>query len=251
MKNSPNKFHKNSSNNTEITLKELSRNGVLYIVPTPIGNFDDITIRAIKVLSEVDIIACEDTRHSGILLKQLSIAPRKLISYHEHNEKFRSTEIIKEILSGKKIALITDAGSPLISDPGFTLVNEAIVNNIKIIPLPGATAFIPALSGSGFNCDKFTFLGFPPQKKGRTTFLKQLENIPHTTVLYESSHRILKLLDELNEMFQNRLQICIAREISKMHEEFIRGTALQCKEVLIKNNSVKGEFVVLIGKEFY
>ncbi|ROL61444.1 16S rRNA (cytidine(1402)-2'-O)-methyltransferase [Bacteroidetes/Chlorobi group bacterium ChocPot_Mid] len=224
---------------------------MLFIVPTPIGNFEDITIRAIKVLSEADIIACEDTRHSGILLKHLSIIPRRLLSYHEHNEKSRSIEIIQEILLGKKVALITDAGSPLISDPGLTLVGEAIVNNIKIIALPGATAIIPALSGSGFNCDKFTFLGFPPQKKGRATFLKELENISHTTILYESSHRILKLLDELNEMYNDSFRICIAREISKIHEEYIRGTALQCKENLIKNNSVKGEFVVLISKEVY
>ncbi len=226
--------------------KSDSSNGTLFIVPTPIGNLDDITIRAIKVLSEVDIIACEDTRHTGILLKNLSVIPKKLSSYHEHNEKNKALELIQEIKSGKSIALVSDAGTPLISDPGFPLIRLAVEHNIEIIALPGATAFVPALSASGFSTNSFIFLGFPPQKKGRQTFLKQLGKMEHTTILYESSHRIIKLLDELNEIFGDTKQICIAREISKIHEEYIRGSAINCKEQLLKKQSVKGEFVVLI-----
>jgi len=221
-------------------------NGILHIVPTPIGNLDDITIRAVKVLSDVDIIACEDTRHTGNLLKSLSIIPKKLISYHEHNEKQRANEIIQEIKSGNSVALVTDAGTPLISDPGFPLIKLAVENDVKIISLPGATAFVPALSSSGFPTNSFVFLGFPPQKKGRATFLKKLDSINETIILYESTHRIIKLLDELINLFGESRQICIAREISKIHEEYIRGSALQCKEYLLKNNKVKGEFVVVI-----
>ncbi|MFH1052318.1 MAG: 16S rRNA (cytidine(1402)-2'-O)-methyltransferase [bacterium] len=220
--------------------------GTLYIVPTPIGNLDDITLRAIKVLPDVDIIACEDTRHTGILLKNLSIIPKKLISYHEHNEKSKSFEIIEEIKSGKKVALVSDAGSPLISDPGFPLIRLATEHNIKIIALPGATAFVPALSASGFPTNRFVFMGFAPQKKGRLTFIQELINIQSTIILYESSHRIIKLLDELNSIFEDSRQICIAREISKIHEEYIRGTANYCKEQLHLKQKVKGEFVVII-----
>lgn len=220
----------------------------LYLVPTPIGNLEDITLRAIKTLSSADIIACEDTRTSQNLLKKLDISFNKLISYHEYNEKERAAGLVQNIISGKSVALISDAGTPGISDPGYRIINEAITNNIKIIPLPGANALLPALLGSGFPTNEFLFLGFPPQKKGRQTFLKGACEYSQTLIMYESTHRIGKLITEITEYFGEDTQICIARELTKIYEEFIRGTAKEVLEIYNTRKELKGEMVVVINK---
>lgn len=222
----------------------------LYLVPTPIGNLDDITLRAVKVLRAVDIIASEDTRRTGMLLKLLKIQSKKTESYHDHNEEDKAKYLVKLISEGKSIALVSDAGSPAISDPGYRIVKEAALQGIKIIPLPGATAFVPALTASGLHVNAFTFLGFPPQKKGRKTFLSQIPDMKHTVIMYESPHRIEKLVDELIEICGEDRQVCVAREISKIYEEFVRGSLKECKDILNAKNSQKGEFVlVLQGKD--
>lgn len=218
----------------------------LYIVPTPIGNLDDITLRAIKVLKEIDIIASEDTRRAGQLMKLLEISGKKFISYHEHNEREKSVQVAELIVQGKSIALISDAGTPGISDPAYRLINECIVKGIKIIPLPGATAFVPALLASGFGTDKFIFLGFPPHKKGRKTFINNLEELEMTSILYESPYRIEKLIKEMAEAGMGNRRICIAREISKIHEEFIRGTVDECLLIFDEHKNLKGEFVIVV-----
>jgi len=218
----------------------------LYIVPTPIGNLSDITLRAIEVLSGVDIIACEDTRRSGLLLKSLNIPNRsRLRSYFDFNEERRSLELIDEIRSGKSVALISDAGTPCISDPGFRLVRLARNSGIKIISLPGAVAFVPSLVASGFPIHSFTFFGFPPQKKGRQLFLKNAFSNPHTLVFYESSHRILRFLKEISSIDSSR-QIFVSREISKIYEEHLCFSAMDflCGNVQITD---KGEFVVVVS----
>lgn len=219
----------------------------LYIIPTPIGNLEDITLRAIRILNEVDIIACEDTRTSGNLFKALDISPKRLLAYHNFNEKESARGLVKLILEGNSLALVSDAGYPGISDPGFSIVNECINNKIKIIALPGPSSILPAFVASGFDVSAFTFLGFPPQKKGRKTFIEKALNENKSTVILESSHRIVKLLDQINEISPDR-KLSIAKEISKIHERYIRGTAYECKEVLNEQNSTKGEFVVVIEK---
>lgn len=218
----------------------------LYLVPTPIGNLDDITKRAYQILASSDIIACEDTRTSGMLLKYLKITPKKLVSYHEHNENERSEELIKFLLNGKSVSIITDAGSPGISDPGSILVRKCIENEIKIIPLPGATAIIPALTASGLAENNFLFAGFPPNNKGRKAFLEKYINLPVTIIFYESPYRIKKLTEELSELCESSRNICIAREITKIHEEFIRGTISEVRENLNQRSSIKGEIVVIL-----
>lgn len=220
----------------------------LYLVPTPIGNLDDITKRAYQILQRSDVIACEDTRTSGNLFKHLKIVPKKLLSYHDHNENERSNEIIDLIISGKIVALVTDAGSPGISDPGNILVEKCIENGIKIIPLPGATAIIPALTASGLIKNDFVFAGFAPNKKGRRSFLKKYLKIGITVVFYESPKRIIKLIDELIELTSENKKICIAREITKLHEEFIRGTLSEVKQILENRDSIKGEIVVVLSE---
>lgn len=227
---------------------QMERNKIeaaLYIVPTPIGNLEDITLRAINVLQNVDIIACEDTRRCGILVQNLNLrCVAKFESYFDYNEETKSKHLINEINNGKSVALISDAGTPCISDPGFRIVNMAIENNIKIIPLPGATAFVPALISSGFAVHSFTFLGFPPQKKGRSTFLKNALNMTSTIILYESSHRINKLIQEI-AMIDNSRNICVSRELSKVFEEHIR---FNTSEFITGNVKIteKGEFVIVI-----
>ena len=219
----------------------------LYIVPTPIGNLDDITLRAIKVLKEADNVACEDTRRAGQLMKMLEISGKKFISYHEHNEREKAVQIAAIIAEGKSVALVSDAGTPGISDPAYRLINECIRSGIKIVPLPGATAFIPALLASGFGTDKFVFLGFPPHKKGRKTFINNLAQLEMTAILYESPYRIQKLIKEMLEAGMAHREICIAREITKIHEEFIRGTVAECLEILNTHNNLKGEFVIVVN----
>jgi 16S rRNA (cytidine1402-2'-O)-methyltransferase len=226
--------------------KNYEPENALYLVPTPIGNLDDTTIRAVKVLSSVDFIACEDTRTTGFFLKKLEINYNKLITYHEHNEKQRTEILLSYLKSGKSIALVSDAGSPLISDPGYIIVKEAIKENIKIIALPGATAFAPCLAASGFPINEFKFFGFPPKKKGRKKFLTKVCDHIGVSVLYESPHKIIKFLDEITELKDNKLSLCIGREITKIHEEYIRGTAMECKEYLEVNNSLRGEFTIVI-----
>ena len=218
--------------------------GTLYLVATPIGNLDDITLRAIKVLQNVDIIAAEDTRHSLKLLNHLNIS-KPLISYHRHNEEIKSDLLINNLLEGKNIAIISDAGTPVISDPGQEIVKVAIENNIKVTPIPGACALITALISSGLDASEFTFIGFLPlNKKNRKEKLEQIQNSTNTTILYEAPHKLLSTLQDLNNFLENR-KIVLARELTKIHEEFIAGTA---KELLSKLENPKGEFVIIIEK---
>ena len=218
--------------------------GTLYLVATPIGNLDDITLRAIKVLQDVDIIAAEDTRHSLKLLNHLNIS-KPLISYHRHNEEIKSDLLINNLLEGKNIAIISDAGTPVISDPGHEIVKVAIENNIKVTPIPGACALITALISSGLDASEFTFIGFLPlNKKNRKEKLEQIQNSTNTTILYEAPHKLLSTLQDLNNFLENR-KIVLARELTKIHEEFIFGT---CDELLKKLENPKGEFVIIIEK---
>lgn len=219
--------------------------GVLFIVPTPIGNLEDITLRAIRILKEVDLIIAEDTRQSIKLLNHYGIK-KPIQSYHMHNEHKVLQQYIKELLEGKNIALISDAGTPAISDPGFLLVRESLKNEIKVDCLPGATAFVPALVKSGLPTDSFCFEGFLPEKKGRQTMLKKLCEEERTIILYESPHRILKTLNQFIEYFGADRQISVSRELTKTFEETVNGTV---QEVLthFENNTVKGEFVIVIN----
>lgn len=219
----------------------------LYIVPTPIGNLEDITLRAMKILRQADIIACEDTRHTGQLLKLLDIKNKKLSSYHEQNEKEKAVQLVNEILTGFSVALVSDAGTPGLSDPGYRIIQSAIENYVDIVSLPGPSAFLPALIASGLPVNNFIFFGFPPQKKGRKTFLNILKKCEYTSILYESPFRIIKLLDELIEILGENHRICIAREISKIFEEYIRGSLDECRDLMKKRAFIKGEFVVVIA----
>lgn len=218
--------------------------GTLYLVATPIGNLEDITLRAINILKEVDFIAAEDTRHSLKLLNHLNIS-KPLISYHRHNEEVKTEILIEKLKENKNIALITDAGTPGVSDPGEEVVKQAIKNNIKIVPIPGACAFVNALICSGLDTTEFNFLGFLPlNKKNRKQQLEKIKNANSTTILYEAPHKLLTTLKDLEEITENR-KIVLAKEITKIHEEFILGTAT---ELLQKIENPKGEFVILIEK---
>ncbi len=217
--------------------------GKLYVVPTPIGNLKDITLRALEVLKEVNVIACEDTRRTLILLNHYNIQGKKLISYYEHVEEKRIPRIL-EILQKEDVALVTDAGTPAISDPGYKLIRECIRNGIDVEVLPGASAVITALVGSGLPTDRFLFAGFPP-KKGLKGFLEELKVCEETTIiLYESPHRILKTLEAIREVF-GEVTVCIARELTKIHEEYIRGKIGEVIEELSSRESIKGEMVIL------
>jgi 16S rRNA (cytidine1402-2'-O)-methyltransferase len=222
----------------------------LYLVPTPIGNLDDITYRAVKILSSVDAIFAEDTRTSGNLLKHLNIT-KPLYSHHAHNEHHGAAGVVKLLKEGKSIALISDAGTPAISDPGFLLVRECLKNDIEVECLPGATAFVPALVNSGFPCDRFTFEGFLPHKKGRQTRLKGLVEEERTMIFYESPHRLLKSLEQFSEYFGAERMVSVSRELTKLYEETIRGTVQEVLTHYNKNpNTVKGEIVIVVaGKE--
>ena len=222
--------------------------GILYIVPTPIGNLEDITLRAIRILKEVDLIIAEDTRQSLKLLNHFEIK-KTIQSYHMHNEHKVLQRYVDEILGGKNIALVSDAGTPAISDPGFLLVRECLKNNIKVDCLPGATAFVPALVKSGLPADSFCFEGFLPEKKGRQTMLKKLCEEERTIILYESPHRLLKTLKQFIEYFGAERLISVSRELTKTFEETVNGSI---QEVLthFENNIIKGEFVIVIdGKK--
>jgi len=220
----------------------------LFIIPTPIGNLKDITYRAVEVLKEVDIILTEDTRTSSKLLKHYEIS-KKLIAYHQHNEHKIVLRLIASLKQGENMALISDAGTPAISDPGFLLVRECIKNNIKVECLPGATAFVPALVNAGLPCDKFVFEGFLPHKKGRQTRLKLLSNDPRSIIFYESPHRLLKTLNQFAEYFGKTRLVSVSRELTKIHEETIRGTIVEVIDYYEKN-TLKGEIVIIVdGKK--
>ncbi|WP_108804733.1 16S rRNA (cytidine(1402)-2'-O)-methyltransferase [Aquimarina sp. Aq107] len=217
----------------------------LFIVPTPIGNLEDMTFRAIKVLKEVDLILAEDTRTSGKLLKHYEITTH-MQSHHMHNEHKTIDSVIRRLQSGENVALISDAGTPAISDPGFLLTRACVENSIDVECLPGATAFVPALVNSGLPNDKFVFEGFLPVKKGRQTRLKILTEETRTMIFYESPHKLIKTLGNFVEYFGDDRMLSVSRELSKLHEETIRGTA---QEVLshYENKPPKGEIVIVVG----
>lgn len=216
--------------------------GELYIVATPIGNLEDITLRAIRILKQADIIAAEDTRHTLKLLNHLQIS-KPLISYHRHNEEIKTEELISKLLEGKNVALVSDAGTPVISDPGGEIVKKAIENEIKVIPVPGACAAITALIASGIDAKEFTFLGFLPQNnKNRKNKLEQIEKEERTTIIYEAPHKLIKTLEDLQSIVKNR-KIVLARELTKIHEEYIEGTI---EDIQKQAANPKGEYVIII-----
>lgn len=219
--------------------------GILYFVPTPVGNLDDMTFRAIKVLREVDYILCEDTRTSGVLLKHFEIS-KPLKSYHLHNEHQMTERIVDDLKNGQNIAIITDAGTPGISDPGFLLSKAGADAEIEMICLPGATAFVPALVVSGLPNNEFLFAGFLPQKKGRQTKLKQLAAEKKTVVLYESPHKINTTLEQIKEFFGQDTRVSLSREISKKFEETKRGSINDLID-FSKSKTLKGEIVLVIN----
>jgi 16S rRNA (cytidine1402-2'-O)-methyltransferase len=221
--------------------------GKLYVVPTPIGNLEDITLRAIRILKEVDLILAEDTRTSGFLLKHYEI-DKRLMPFHKFNEHKALQGFLDRMQRGERIALVSDAGTPSISDPGFLLVRACVENGIEVECLPGATALIPALVNSGFPSDKFCFEGFLPQKKGRQKRLQELATEERTIVLYESPFRLLKLLEEIVEYFGAERPVSVSRELTKLYEETLHGTAAELIEQL-KNRTIKGEIVVVIKGE--
>lgn len=219
----------------------------LYLVPTPIGNLEDITLRAIRILGEVDGILAEDTRNSGQLLKHLNIS-KPLYSHHAHNEHTGVPGVIKMLKEGKSLALISDAGTPGISDPGYLLVKACVDNGIEVESLPGATAFVPALVNSGFPTDRFIYEGFLPHKKGRQTRWKALAEEERTIVLYESPHRLVKALEQIIEFISPERQVMVGRELSKMHEQMVRGTATEVLAYFTAHpDKVRGEIVIVIA----
>jgi len=218
----------------------------LYVVATPIGNLEDISLRALNILKSVDVIACEDTRHSIKLLNHYDIK-KKLISYHSYNERASSNGIIMLLKSGKSVALISDGGTPVISDPGYLLVKECRENGINIISIPGASAFLTLLAGSGFRTDKFFFVGFLSPKEGkRKRELLKLKDIEGTIILYESPHRIIKLLDNIFEIFEKK-SIILGKELTKINETIFSGSANEIKNIIEKENKILGEFTLLIA----
>ncbi|WP_276345673.1 16S rRNA (cytidine(1402)-2'-O)-methyltransferase [Daejeonella sp. JGW-45] len=219
--------------------------GKLYLVPTPIGNLEDMSFRAIRILKEVDLILAEDTRTSAPLLKHFGI-DKKVFSHHQHNEHKSVTEVIRFLKDGKQVALISDAGTPAISDPGFLLVRETIKNELPVECLPGATAFVPALVNSGLAAGRFTFEGFLPVKKGRQTRMKELAGEERTMIFYESPHRLLKTLEEFGQYFGMERQASVSRELTKMFEETVRGTLTDIK-LHFETHTLKGEFVIVVA----
>ena len=217
----------------------------LYIVPTPIGNLDDITLRAIKVLSDADFILAEDTRTTAFLLKHLGIE-KKLYSHHKFNEHATSASVAEAIGEGRSVALVSDAGTPGISDPGFLLVRTCVEAGIKVETLPGATAFVPALVQSRFPCDRFCFEGFLPQKKGRSKRLQELSQETRTIIFYESPFRVVKCLEQLAETFGQERKVSVSRELTKKFEQTVRGTLAEVAEYF-REHEPKGEFVIVVA----
>ena len=221
---------------------------VLYLVATPIGNLEDITLRALRVLKGVDVIACEDTRQTQKLLQHYGILTRT-ISYHEHNERERAEQLAADFAKGARIAIVTDAGMPGISDPGFRLVREAIMRGVPVIPIPGASAFLSALAASGLPTDAFEFRGFLPAKRGeRRTVLEEIRGSKVTQVFYEAPHRLVESLSDIVEVLGDTRPVVVAREVTKLHEEFLRGTAAEVLHTLAARGDVKGEISLLVGK---
>lgn len=246
---------KNLMPNKKVSETDNESSGILYVVATPIGNLEDITYRAVRILGEVDAILCEDTRTTGNLLKHYNIK-NKTISYHSHTNTGKQNKIIDELLSGASYALVSDAGTPGISDPGSLLISQAHENNIKVIPIPGASAITAIISASGLTGNQFAFLGFVPQKKGRETFLKNLSKSEIPVVMYESSHRIIKLFEwlaknqDIDSASKNKgLKFIIGRELTKMFETIISGNAEDTLNYLKASpNNIKGEFVIIAQK---
>ncbi|MCO6534228.1 16S rRNA (cytidine(1402)-2'-O)-methyltransferase [Lactobacillus sp.] len=220
--------------------------GKLYLVPTPIGNLEDITIRAKRILQEADYIAAEDTRTSGILLEKIGVH-NHMLSFHKYNSKERAPELVKLMQDGAIIAEISDAGMPVISDPGFVLVQECIKNDIPVVPLPGASAFTTALIASGFDAQPFTYYGFLPRKAGeQKPYFVQMEQANGTSIFYEAPHRLVKTLSNMATVFEPEREIVAARELTKIHEEFIRGTVQEVSQYFSENQP-RGEFVILVS----
>ncbi|MGB8014208.1 MAG: 16S rRNA (cytidine(1402)-2'-O)-methyltransferase [Terriglobales bacterium] len=220
----------------------------LYLVATPIGNLEDITLRALRVLKEVDLIACEDTRQTLKLLSHYGIHTRT-VSYHEHNEMTKAAELVVDLEGGAKIALVTDAGMPGISDPGFRLITLAIRHHVPVVPIPGASAFLAALVASGLPTDSFRFSGFLPSKSGqRRKLLESVKDSPRTQVFYEAPHRLLETLADVVEVLGDDRHVVVAREVTKLHEEFLRGRAQEVLDQLKARGDVKGEITLLIAK---
>jgi 16S rRNA (cytidine1402-2'-O)-methyltransferase len=231
-----------------IDSKALDPGPTLYLVATPIGNLDDITLRALRVLRGVDLIACEDTRQTQKLLNHYGIATRT-VSYHEHNEMTKAAELVVDLEGGAKIALVTDAGMPGISDPGFRLITLAIRHHVPVVPIPGASAFLAALVASGLPTDSFRFSGFLPAKRGeRRSLLESIRTSPRTQVFYEAPHRIVETLEDVVEVLGGARHVVVAREVTKLHEEFLRGRAEEVLETLKSRGEVKGEITLLIAK---
>ena len=222
--------------------------GALYIVATPIGNLEDITLRAIRVLKECDLVACEDTRQTQKLLNHYGIE-KKTVSYHEHNELTRAAELVKDLEEGMQVAVVSDAGMPGISDPGYRLISLAIRHHIPVVPIPGASAFVAALAASGLPTDSFRFSGFLPAKQGqRRTLLEEIKASPRTQVFYEAPHRIVEALADVVELLGASRPVVVAREVTKIHEEFLRGRADEVLEQLRAKGDVKGEITLMIGR---
>jgi len=220
----------------------------LYVVGTPIGNLEDISLRALRVLKEADVIACEDTRHTQKLLNHYAIATRTT-SYHEHNEATKAPELLKQMQAGANVALVTDAGMPGISDPGYRLITLAIQHDVPVVPVPGASAFLAALVASGLPTDSFRFSGFLPAKRGELrTVLESIKNSRSTQLFYEAPHRILESLEDVIEVLGESRQIVVAREVTKIHEEFLRGPASEVLANLKARGVVKGEITLLIAR---
>jgi len=220
----------------------------LYLVATPIGNLEDITLRALRVLKEADLIAWEDTRQTQKLLNHYSVSTRT-VSYHEHNEMTRARELVLELERGARVALVTDAGMPGISDPGFRLISLAIRHHVQVVPIPGPSAFLAALVASGLPTDSFRFSGFLPQKSGqRRQLLESIKESPRTQVFYEAPHRVKEALEDIVEILGGERSLVIAREVTKVHEEFLRGRAGEILQILNSRDEIKGEITLLIGK---
>ena len=228
-------------------MTEPRKSGTLYVVATPIGNLEDISYRAVRVLKEADLIACEDTRHTAKLLHHYGI-DKPTISYHEHNEAARAEELVAKLQEGANVAQVSDAGMPGISDPGYRVIKLAIERGVQVVPIPGPSALVAALAASGLPTDSFQFLGFLPAKSGqRRTTLEMLRQAQQTTVVYEAPHRIAETMNDIVELLGAERQIVLARELTKVHEEFIRGTAARVLQ-RVQQHELKGEMTLLIGK---
>jgi len=230
------------------TSRTLSTGAALYLVGTPIGNLEDITLRALRVLREVDMIACEDTRHTQKLLNHYGIASR-VTSYHEHNESQRAAELVRELEQGTRIALVTDAGIPGISDPGFRLISLALEHHIPVIPIPGPSAFLTALAASGLPTEPFRFRGFLPSRRGqRRQVLEGIKSSQQTEVFYEAPHRLIEAMEDVVEVLSANRGVVIARELTKIHEEFLRGPAGGLLNAISAREEIKGEITLLVAK---